>query len=83
MRWQDHAACKGARSDLFFPIGDTEEDEDAAEAANLSEAKEQYCDTCPAFIHCAKAAVNEPYGIQAGRTGRQRRESAQARQSNP
>ena len=77
MTWREHAACLGAPSALFFPGGETEEEEDLYEAANLPAAKKRYCNTCPAYIHCAKAAVNEPYGIQAGRTGKERRERVQ------
>lgn len=65
--WTDHAICRGADPDLFFPIGYSapvlQAQEDAAKAI---------CANCPVKADCLAWAlkVGEPDGIWGGTTPR-------------
>lgn len=68
--WSDHAICRGADPDLFFPIGYSaqvlKEQEDAAK---------EICANCPVKAECLSWAlqVGEPDGIWGGTTPEERR----------
>jgi len=68
--WSDHAICRGADPDLFFPIGYSapilQEQERAAKAI---------CANCPVIADCLTWAlsVGEPDGIWGGTTPEERR----------
>ncbi|MFA1541387.1 WhiB family transcriptional regulator [Actinomadura monticuli] len=68
--WTDHAICRGADPDLFFPIGYSaevlQEQQDAAKAI---------CANCPVIADCLTWAlkVGEPDGIWGGTTPEERR----------
>jgi WhiB family redox-sensing transcriptional regulator len=68
--WTDHAICRGADPDLFFPIGYSaellQEQQDAAKAI---------CTNCPVIAECLTWAlkVGEPDGIWGGTTPEERR----------
>lgn len=69
MNWRDHAACRGADPDLFFPVG-------TADSARLRvrEAK-QVCRACPVRARCLSWAVNAGVtdGVWGGTTEDERR----------
>ncbi|TYC15506.1 WhiB family transcriptional regulator [Actinomadura syzygii] len=68
--WSDHAICRGADPDLFFPIGYSapvlKAQEDAAKAI---------CANCPVKAECLSWAlqVGEPDGVWGGTTPEERR----------
>lgn len=61
-RWQDHAACKGADTALFFP----------ERGGSIREAK-ALCGGCPVRLECLDAGMDEHYGIWGGQSERGRR----------
>ncbi|WP_026402767.1 WhiB family transcriptional regulator [Actinomadura rifamycini] len=68
--WTDHAICRGADPDLFFPIGYS------AEVLREQElAAKQICGNCPVQVDCLTWAlrVGEPDGIWGGTTPEERR----------
>ncbi|MBO2449079.1 WhiB family transcriptional regulator [Actinomadura barringtoniae] len=68
--WTDHAICRGADPDLFFPIGYSAEllQEQQAEAKAI-------CANCPVVSDCLTWAlrVGEPDGVWGGTTPEERR----------
>jgi WhiB family transcriptional regulator, redox-sensing transcriptional regulator len=68
--WTDHAICRGADPDLFFPIGYSAEllQEQQREAKAI-------CANCPVASDCLAWAlrVGEPDGIWGGTTPEERR----------
>jgi WhiB family redox-sensing transcriptional regulator len=67
--WVSEAACRGYRTDVFFPKSMT--DDGAAEAVAL-------CNRCPVQRECARYAIvnNIEFGIWGGLSPRARREIA-------
>jgi WhiB family transcriptional regulator, redox-sensing transcriptional regulator len=67
--WTDHAICRGADPDLFFPIGYS-----GPLAAQVDQAK-QICAHCPVLADCLDWALRagEPDGIWGGTTPEERR----------
>ncbi|WP_026412743.1 WhiB family transcriptional regulator [Actinomadura oligospora] len=68
--WSDHAICRGADPDLFFPIGYA--------APVLREQERQakaICANCPVVADCLRWAlrVGEPDGVWGGTTPEERR----------
>jgi WhiB family redox-sensing transcriptional regulator len=79
--WRDRAACRGAATDLFFPVGPA-----GAMGAGADETRRarQICASCPVRQQCLAYALasGQQYGIWGGsdeqerrRLRRQRRES--------
>lgn len=63
--WQDHAACKGKPTELFFPI---------SSKTDCSEAK-RICRECPVRVDCVLFAMkHDLYGIWGGMTESERAE---------
>ena len=64
--WREDAACAGADSDLFFPVGDEDPRIEAAKAV---------CEACPAQEACLQYALatNQTDGVWGGMTGTERR----------
>ncbi len=56
--WQQHAACRGMGTDLFFPTPGQE--------AKIRKAK-AVCASCPVRADCADAGLTEVFGIWGGR----------------
>ncbi|WP_433331764.1 WhiB family transcriptional regulator [Spirillospora sp. CA-294931] len=68
--WSDHAICRGADPDLFFPIGYS------AEVLREQErAAKAICSHCPVTSACLSWAlrVGEPDGVWGGTTPEERR----------
>ena len=61
--WQDHAACKGMDTSIFFPEGNGIQGQRQAQAA------ERICAQCPVVRQCAQFAkdLHIPYGVFGGR----------------
>lgn len=72
--WMQQAACRGYRSDVFFPLKMT--DAIAATAVAI-------CNRCPVQSECARYAIinHIEYGIWGGLSPRARREIASSRNS--
>ncbi|MQY04869.1 WhiB family transcriptional regulator [Actinomadura macrotermitis] len=73
--WSDHAICRGADPDLFFPIGY------AAPILREQERRAKaICGHCPVTAECLGWAlrVGEPDGIWGGTTPEERRELRRA-----
>lgn len=67
-------ACRGADANLFFPLGDDRQGDEALEAEVVGYLEEQYCSGCPARKACFEYAVaNEKFGVWAGTTSQDRR----------
>ncbi|MFC6880456.1 MULTISPECIES: WhiB family transcriptional regulator [Actinomadura] len=68
--WTDHAICRGADPDLFFPIGYT-----AEVLQEQQRAAKAICANCPVTADCLSWAlrVGEPDGIWGGTTPEERR----------
>lgn len=66
--WTHHAACRGRRTEYWFP--DKPGTQDAATRLALS-----ICKTCPVNTDCYNHALNRPeyFGIWGGTTEQQRR----------
>ncbi len=69
MSWRDRAACVGADTDLFFPIGST-----GFAVLQVREAK-QVCAPCPVRSLCLDWAVklNIDHGVWGGLSEEERR----------
>lgn len=67
--WTDHAICRGADPDLFFPIGY------AGPLAAQAAAAKAICANCPVTAQCLDWALRagEPDGIWGGTTPEERR----------
>jgi len=61
--WQFYALCRQHDADLWFPPD--------SEGWRIAAAK-SICRQCPVRIDCAAAGVDEPYGIWAAMTPRER-----------
>ncbi|GLZ15539.1 hypothetical protein Acsp04_57740 [Actinomadura sp. NBRC 104425] len=68
--WTDHAICRGADPDLFFPIG-----YGAPVLQEQIAAAKAICGNCPVTADCLSWAlrVGEPDGIWGGTTPEERR----------
>ncbi|POM25877.1 Transcriptional regulator WhiB1 [Actinomadura rubteroloni] len=68
--WSDHAICRGADPDLFFPIGYS-----ASILKEQERAAKRVCGNCPVTSECLTWAlrVGEPDGIWGGTTPEERR----------
>lgn len=68
--WQQHGACRGIDTALFFPTS-------ALESAAAKAAIKPICDSCPVFAQCFAYAVSFPekalQGIWANTTEGDRR----------
>jgi WhiB family redox-sensing transcriptional regulator len=64
LSWQQHAACRGLSTDIFYPVSD----DDADEAKSI-------CAICPVREACLEFALahREREGIWGGATERERR----------
>ncbi len=67
--WRDHAACRDADPDLFFPVGTT-----GPAQHHLDEAK-RICRACPAQTQCLAWALDRGVtdGVWGGTTADERR----------
>jgi WhiB family transcriptional regulator, redox-sensing transcriptional regulator len=67
--WRDHAACRGADPELFFPIGTS-----GPALLQVDEAK-QVCRACPVHRPCLRWALErgEDAGVWGGTTEDERR----------
>ncbi len=67
--WRDLATCRFADVEMFFPIGDSDEAEEAVTAAKAM------CRTCPVRIACLEFALEtrQVDGIWGGTTEDERR----------
>lgn len=65
--WKNQAACRGYPDDLFFPIGDTDEEQIATALA--------VCQSCRVTEQCLEYALesNQRAGIWGGTTEKERR----------
>lgn len=61
--------CRNADTRIFFP--ETPEGDDDYSDEAVDEARVM-CDTCPALQWCGRKFWNEPYGVFAGTTPRER-----------
>ncbi len=73
LMWQEHAACRGADINVFFP----------ERGGNVAEAK-SYCARCKVKAECLAECLSMPlhdavYGVWAGLSGRERRRQHTAR----
>jgi WhiB family transcriptional regulator, redox-sensing transcriptional regulator len=68
--WWDRAACRGAATDLFFPVG---------AAAGEARWARQICARCPVQEQCLAYALasGQQYGIWGGRDEQERRQLRQ------
>lgn len=69
-QWQQHGACRGHDTDLFFyPDGAR-----AQERHQLEDSAKALCEHCPVQLACRAhaLAVNEPYGVWGGLTESER-----------
>ncbi|WP_018654523.1 WhiB family transcriptional regulator [Actinomadura flavalba] len=68
--WSDHAICRGADPDLFFPIGYA-----ASLLQEQERAAKQICGNCPVIADCLTWAlkVGEPDGVWGGTNPEERR----------
>ncbi|MFD9669519.1 WhiB family transcriptional regulator [Rhodococcus sp. NPDC059968] len=76
--WQEHAACRGTESSVFFsPDG---ERRGRAQARRESRAR-RICQDCPVLGRCREhaLAMGEPYGVWGGMTEADRRRHARRR----
>lgn len=68
--WRDHALCRDADPELFFPAAENGSAAEGAEALALD-----WCALCPVREACLTFALERlPYGVAGGMTARQRRE---------
>lgn len=60
--WEDHAACKGQDTRLFFPKGIVDS------RLKVSQIKQDFCDRCPVKAACYQYAKENDirYGIWGG-----------------
>jgi WhiB family redox-sensing transcriptional regulator len=67
--WRDHAACRDADADLFFPVGTM-----GPALRQIDEAK-RICWTCPAQAACLDWAMEHgiTWGVWGGTTEEERR----------
>ncbi len=65
--WKSQAACRGYPDELFFPVGDTDEEQIATALA--------VCDSCKVREECLSYALesNQRAGIWGGTTEKERR----------
>lgn len=59
MTWQANAACRGADTGLFFPVGDHGLQPDYRPALAI-------CAGCPVMDDCREASAREPFGVWGG-----------------
>ncbi|HUQ39318.1 MAG TPA: WhiB family transcriptional regulator [Acidimicrobiales bacterium] len=73
LSWQQHAACRGLSTDIFYPVSD----EDADEAKSV-------CAICPVRESCLEFALahREREGIWGGATERERRRLVRQRRKS-
>lgn len=72
MSWRDHAACRDADPEIFFPDTRTETDATRARA---------WCRSCPVRTEClAYATDHGHYGVWGGLTEQERRLERRRRQ---
>jgi WhiB family redox-sensing transcriptional regulator len=71
LEWQDHANCKGANADLFFP-----------ERGASTRAAKAICRECLVRDECLEFAITtgEKFGIWGGMSERERRRVRRERQ---
>ena len=67
--WQEHAACRSADPDLFFP----DSPHDVPAAAQL------LCMTCPAFDACFTYGLTQRHGVWGGTSEAERDRIRKAR----
>ena len=67
--WSLFAACRGADTDLFFPVGST------GDAVVDIDAAVAICQVCPVRLPCLEFALatNQEFGIWGGATEDERR----------
>lgn len=75
--WTDHAACRGADPEIFYPIGY------GAPALEMETAAKAVCGRCPVQTECLGWAlrVGEPDGIWGGTNPDERRALRRRRRS--
>jgi WhiB family redox-sensing transcriptional regulator len=68
--WRSRAACRTLPPELFFPLGELEE-----EAVGQAEEAKAVCAECPVRTACLEFALatNQPYGIWGGANASERR----------
>lgn len=68
--WSDHAICRGADPEIFFPIG-----YGAPVLKEQIDAAKAICNNCPVVADCLAWAlrVGEPDGVWGGTTPEERR----------
>jgi len=73
-RWQDHAACRGLDTELFFPL-----------RGELAATALATCRKCPVQSECREHALSfaERFGIWGGTSERQRRQLRANRRTGP
>jgi hypothetical protein len=66
MSWVDFAACRGARTDMFFPTD-----------GRITPEVKAICDSCPVAFDCLveafKVTSDNDFGIRGGMTAKKRR----------
>lgn len=60
--WMTDASCAEVDGDLFFP-----------NKGETSDEAKRICASCPVARQCLERGINEPFGVWAGTTARQRR----------
>ncbi len=80
-KWQDVAACRGLRTQVFFHPA---QERGPAWRRRETEAK-AICHRCPVITQCRQHALNvpEPYGIWGGLSADERRDLLRAGRSAP
>jgi len=68
--WMWQAACKG-KSKIFFPESYDSRRYRGVDSSPVIQAK-AICRTCPVQVQCREVFYDEPYGIVAGLTPRER-----------
>lgn len=64
--WREHAACRDADPETFFPDKGFDYDRQVAEAL-------EFCRRCPVTAECLEAGRNEKVGIWGGKPPRDRK----------
>lgn len=75
-RWQDAAACRGLRTQMFYHPA---QERGPAWRRREAEAK-AICHHCPVIMQCREHALNmhEPYGIWGGLSAEKRKDQLRA-----
>lgn len=72
-RWDEHSACKGVPTDLFYPAKGGQSDVKRAKA---------YCDACPVTAECLTdelaLGLDRQWGVRGGTTPEERRKIIRA-----